>query len=264
MPQAVLNLFKFDGLSTLLRPIANDEGFFVGATKNVINATLGLGQNVMRGGLDYVVSGITPTVKIPIENLSNYSFQFQRPLQTYPDQTIRYLGTNMSPKKVNLLKSLWGGFREMDDLASMFDKNTATGEAKFTLGDYITKHLGMKPYARNEIKEVNAALWEMRNLYTSNLSDAKRMVNNPRGQEFHAMNALMAYHGIKTLEWYKEFALEVRDKRAFILGIQQDISDIEEKLRNPKIAKKRAAELATQEYDLLQKLSQLNGDIERL
>jgi len=246
LPQAVVNLFEFNGLKDLLNPISTV-------------------QNVIKGGLEYAAGGMTPALKVPVEYASGYSFQFKRMLQTYPDQTVRFIGLNLQPKQVNLLRSVFGALRQVDDIMNIWDKNAITGRPKFTAYDVLFKNMiGYRPYNRNELQEVSGALGKLKEIYMGNLSDAKRKVYDKSAMEFHAHNALMAYHGIKVLEWYKDFATEIRDKEATAKGIKNEIDQLVSRLQNPNLNKKTRAKYISQEMDLEERLKAFLADQERL
>jgi hypothetical protein len=246
LPQAVVNLFEFNGLKTLLNPIET-------------------GQNIIKGVLEYGAGGMTPAIKVPLETFTGYSFQFKRMLQTYPDQTVRFLGMNLEPKQVNLIRSTLGALREVDDIVSIWDKNAITGRPKFTVYDVLFKNLiGYRPYNRDEMQGVRGALGKLKEIYQGNLSDAKRKIYDKSAQEKHAYNALMAYHGIKTLEWYQDFVTEVRDKEATAQGIRDEISQVMHRLENPRLSRKQRTKYISQEMTLEQRLEAFMADSEHL
>ena len=220
LPQAVVNLFDFNGIKSLLRPDV-------------------LGTDILKGVVEYGAGGMTPAIKVPLESFTGYSFQFKRMLQTYPDQTVRFLGMNLQPKQANLIRSTMGALREADDIINTWDKNAITGKPKFTVYDVLWKNLiGYRPYQRDEIREVRGALGKLKEIYMGNLSDAKRMVNDKAGQEEHAYNALMAKHGIDILDWYLGFVTEVRDKEMTAKGISDEMLKIEVRLQSQHLSKK--------------------------
>jgi hypothetical protein len=254
LPQAVINLFEPSKLKNLIAPDRIEEW-----------APLETLTNIGKGAMEYVVGGASPMLKLPVESLTGYSFQFKRMLQAYPDQTTEFLGMHMAPKRVNILRSVFGTLREVDDVISIWDKNAITGQPKYTAYDILWKNLiGYRPYNRNEIREVSGALGELKQIYQSNLSDSRKMVYDPPQAQKHAKNALMAYHGIKALEWYKDFLTEVRDKEATARGIQLDIADIEERLQNPRLNKKQVQKYEEKKMSLYERLEAFIADQEKI
>jgi len=254
LPQAVVNLFEPSKLKNLIAPDSIEEW-----------APFETALNIGKGAMEYVVGGMNPLLKVPVESLTGYSFQFKRMLQTYPDQTTEFLGMHMAPKRVNILRSVFGTLREVDDLMSTWEKNAITGQPKYTAADLIYKNVfGYRPYNRNEIREVTGALGELKQIYQSNLSDSRKMVYDQPQAQKHARNALMAYHGIKALEWYKDFLTEVRDKEATARGIQLDIADIEERLANPRLNRKQVQKYEEKKMSLYERLEAFISDQEAL
>lgn len=252
LPQAVVNLFKPGNLKNLLHP-----------EKPLDWLPFELTKNIGEGGFDYAMQGLTPLLKLPVESVSGYSFQFKRPLQAYPTQTVNFLGKEMKPQIANLLRSVFGALRQVDDFVNVFEKNAITGQPKYTAWDILWKNLfGYRPYNRDEIREVNGALGELRDFYMGNLSDARKKVFDKKAQSKHALAAIQAMHGIKALEWYKEFVTEVRDKERTIRGIEEDIETLQERLRNPKLNRKQRAKYAEEEMDLQSRLAAFIADQE--
>lgn len=250
LPQAVVNLFEPSKLSNLIAPKSLGEWLPVD-----------MGKNILTGAVDYAGGSITPGIKVILESVSGYSFQFKRPLQVTPDQTVKFLSFNMSPKQANILRSVFGSLRHADDIINTWDKNAITGRPKYTVYDILWKNLfGYRPYNRDEIREIKGTLGELKQIYQSNLADARRKVYEPGQAQKHAHNALMAMHGIKALEWYRDFATEVRDKEATVRGIEQDIETLIERMQNPNLNKKQRAKYQEQEMTLQERLAAFMAD----
>lgn len=264
LPQAVVNLFDFNLMGRLLKPIENDENFITGALGNLRTAVTGGVWDVGKGLIGTAINRVGPLPKVLVEAVSGYSFQFERMLKIYPDQTVRYCGQNMSPEAANVLRSMVGPLRYVNDMYDIFDKNAITGRPKFTAYDILIKNLlGWRPYERNEIREINGALGEASELYRGNLNDARKMVYDKAGQEKHAYQALMAYHAIQMLTWYKDFATEVRDKEATMKGIQASMDVVRERLKSPHLTGKNRAALERKNWTLFQRMEAFNADLEK-
>lgn len=197
LPQAVVNLVDMNGFKDILNPLE--------FTKKSIEGFLG-----------YAIGNATPFLKTPVEQLIDYSFYFKRPITRYADQTIKYAGLDMSPKVQNVIRSFIGGMKEIDEIVGWFDKNAYTGKPYHTVDTSIVSWLlGGKAYDRNEIREIQTTLGQLRDRYRYNVRDAKNKVFDPKAMKEHARQAVAIQYAIRVLEWYKEYATEFKDKDMF-------------------------------------------------
>jgi hypothetical protein len=197
LPQAVVNLVDMNGFKDIINPI-------------------NFAKRAVEGFLTYSIGNMTLFLKTPVEQLIDYSFYFKRPITRYADQTVKYCGITMSPKVQNVIRSFIGGMKEVDDVVGWFDKNAYTGKPYHTVDTTMFSWLlGGKAYDRDEIREIQYTLGDLRDQYRYNARDAKNKVFNDNEMKNHARKAVALKYAINILEWYKNYALEFRDKELY-------------------------------------------------